>query len=349
MLLQWGENPNKAFPDDAIAYAHSLAGSSATVGFGSLSELARATEHALAHVQHASQPEVAWLNTFQASGSEIRKLLHQVAAGFVKPANEIVLHDLQAIAHLEIDTALHPPYEAADAPISDLQDLELDEPSDSSLAALEPAPELPSAAHAADHVAEVVDVIDPDLFLIFEEEAQELLPKLGSALREWSSDPNYLPPRGEVLRHLQLVPGDLFMLLATLIWSLYTWLLTKAPGPQEFKSDWAQFLFAQVLFGVLWSGLFTATEASLGAFHLVLGWPLITALVFITIGPAILAYRFWGAGVRRSSPAVGGFFANLIPLFTAILSVLVLGQAPQLYHAGAFVLIVGGILVASRR
>lgn len=152
-----------------------------------------------------------------------------------------------------------------------------------------------------------------------------------------------------MLRHLQLVPGDLFMLLATLIWSLYTWLLTKAPGPQEFKSDWAQFLFAQVLFGVLWSGLFTATEASLGAFHLVLGWPLITALVFITIGPAILAYRFWGAGVRRSSPAVGGFFANLIPLFTAILSVLVLGQAPQLYHAGAFVLIVGGILVASRR
>ncbi len=80
---------------------------------------------------------------------------------------------------------------------------------------------------------------------------------------------------------------------------------------------------------MLWSGLFTATEASLGAFHLVLGWPLITALVFITIGPAILAYRFWGAGVRRSSPAVGGFFANLIPLFTAILSVLVLGQAPS--------------------
>ncbi len=78
---------------------------------------------------------------------------------------------------------------------------------------------------------------------------------------------------------------------------------------------------------MLWSGLFTATEASLGAFHLVLGWPLITALVFITIGPAILAYRFWGAGVRRSSPAVGGFFANLIPLFTAILSVLVLGAS----------------------
>lgn len=153
----------------------------------------------------------------------------------------------------------------------------------------------------------------------------------------------------DVLRHLQLVPGDLFMLLATLLWSLYTWLLTKAPGPQEFKSDWAAFLLAQLVFGVLWSGLFTGAEAGLGSFHLTLGWPLAAALLFIAIGPAIVAYRFWGTGVRRSNPTVAGFFANLTPLFTAILSVLVLGQTPQPYHAGAFVLIVGGIWVASRR
>ena len=153
----------------------------------------------------------------------------------------------------------------------------------------------------------------------------------------------------QVLRSLQLVPGDLFMLLATLIWSLYTWLLTQAPGPQEFKSDWAAFLLAQLVFGVLWSGMFSGMEVGLGYGHLQLGWPLAAALIFIAIGPAILAYRVWGAGVRRSNPTVAGFFANLIPLFTAILSVLVLGQAPQLYHAGAFVLIVGGIWVASRR
>lgn len=153
----------------------------------------------------------------------------------------------------------------------------------------------------------------------------------------------------EVLRNLQLVPGDLFMLLATLIWSFYTWLLTRAPGPQEFRSDWSAFLLAQVAFGVLWSALFTSGEWALGTFHLEPSWALAGTLLFIAIGPAMLAYRFWGAGVRRSSPAVAGFFANLIPLFTAILSVLVLGQPPQLYHVGAFLLIVGGIWVASRR
>ncbi len=55
------------------------------------------------------------------------------------------------------------------------------------------------------------------------------------------------------------------------------------------------------------------------------------------------------SGLLLSGSAVGGCFANRIPLFSAIVSVVVRGQAPQLYHAGAFVLIVGGILVASRR
>lgn len=207
VLYTWGQNPSRHFPDDAIAYAHSLAGSSSTVGFHSLSELGRALEHALAHVQNASQPEVAWLNTFQAAGSEIRKLLHQVAAGFVKPANDIVLKDLHGIANQEIDSALHPPYEMQDSPASDLAEL-----SEVEHTAHAPAPLIgevwPAVGLVMDDSMDVHDVIDPDLFLIFEEEAQELLPRLGTALREWSADPNYLPPRGEVLRHLHTLKGS---------------------------------------------------------------------------------------------------------------------------------------------
>lgn len=153
----------------------------------------------------------------------------------------------------------------------------------------------------------------------------------------------------QVLLDLQLVAGDLFMLLATLLWSLYTWLLTKAPGPSTFRSDWKAFLLAQMFFGVLWSSLFTGAEVAMGAFVLVMGWKLAAILLFIAIGPALMAYHFWGWGVRRSNPTIAGFFANLLPLFTAVLSVLVLGQAPQLYHAAAFILIVGGIWISSRR
>ena len=63
----------------------------------------------------------------------------------------------------------------------------------------------------------------------------------------------------------------------------------------------------------------------------------------------MVAYRCWGVGVQRAGPAVAGFFANLTPLFAALMSAAFLGDTPRLYHGAAFGLIVGGIVVSSRR
>ena len=71
------------------------------------------------------------------------------------------------------------------------------------------------------------------------------------------------------------------------------------------------------------------------------------AMAFIVIGPAIMAYRCWGLGVQRAGPVVAGFFINLTPLFAAILSAAVIGEAPQPFHGVAFVLIVAGIVWAA--
>jgi drug/metabolite transporter (DMT)-like permease len=46
-------------------------------------------------------------------------------------------------------------------------------------------------------------------------------------------------------------------------------------------------------------------------------------------------------------PNVAGFFANLTPLFAAVMSTAFLGEAPHLYHLVAFLLIAGGIVVSS--
>jgi hypothetical protein len=63
--------------------------------------------------------------------------------------------------------------------------------------------------------------------------------------------------------------------------------------------------------------------------RIVWGWPLVAALLFIAIGPAVLAYRCWGMGVQRAGPAVAGFFSNLTPLFAALLSAAFLGEMPR--------------------
>jgi drug/metabolite transporter (DMT)-like permease len=157
--------------------------------------------------------------------------------------------------------------------------------------------------------------------------------------------------RGEwkVLMRVQLVPGDFYILLATACWAVYSWLLIRPGDPKAIRGDWAAFLMAQMVMGLGWSGLFAAGEWALSDAHIQWGWPVAAALAYVAVGPAIVAYRCWGVGVQRVGPNIAGFFSNLTPLFAALMSAAFLGELPHLYHAIGFVLIVGGIVVSSRR
>lgn len=155
--------------------------------------------------------------------------------------------------------------------------------------------------------------------------------------------------RWEVLAHLHLVPGDLFTLGAAASWAAYSWLLADTRVPVEIRGNWAAFLLPQVAFGVVWSGAYAGAEWAVTDIPLLWGWPLVMGLLFIAIGPAVLAYRCWGLGVQRAGPAVAAFFSNLTPLFTALMSAAFLGDPPRVFHAVAFLLIASGIVVSSRR
>jgi drug/metabolite transporter (DMT)-like permease len=78
-------------------------------------------------------------------------------------------------------------------------------------------------------------------------------------------------------------------------------------------------------------------------------WQLIATIIFIAVGPSVIAYRSWGLAVAEAGPAIAAIFYNLTPLIAAVLSVLVIGEWPQPYHGAAFLLIVAGIAVASRK
>ncbi len=150
------------------------------------------------------------------------------------------------------------------------------------------------------------------------------------------------------LAALRLMAGDLYMILATIAWSFYSWLLMQQKDVPALRADWAAFLLAQVGFGVLWSGALAGGEWAIKGVHIAWSWPVVAALLYVAIGPAIIAMRCWGAGVQRAGPSLGAFFINLTPLFTALLSSAFLGEAPHLYHVLAFGMIVGGIAVSAR-
>jgi drug/metabolite transporter (DMT)-like permease len=157
------------------------------------------------------------------------------------------------------------------------------------------------------------------------------------------------------LAQVQFVIGDVYMLIAVIGWAVYSWLLVRPPAsmraPQRPDWDWAAFLFVQALFGLAAAGGAGLAEAAYVT-HPPIDWRdpwVLIGLLYVAIGPSIIAYRCWGLGVAVAGPAIASFFANLSPLFAALLSAWLLQQGPQPYHAAAFTLIVAGIAVSAIR
>jgi drug/metabolite transporter (DMT)-like permease len=113
-------------------------------------------------------------------------------------------------------------------------------------------------------------------------------------------------------------------------WAYYSWLIAKPhPETAALRSHWAAALLGQITFGLLWSSAFSAAEWIWTPAHIDWSFTLAMALAFIAIGPAVIAYATWGAGVAKAGPAVAGFFINLTPLFTALLSSAFLGEVSR--------------------
>ncbi|GAC1336190.1 MAG: hypothetical protein NVSMB28_33470 [Collimonas sp.] len=159
--------------------------------------------------------------------------------------------------------------------------------------------------------------------------------------------------RGELsaLTQVQFVPGDLYMLLAVMAWAGYSWLLARPPTSMQGAArpvwGWAEFLLVQTVCGLVFAGSAAGIEHLSAAPVQWTPW-LVLALLYVAIGPSVIAYRCWGVGVAQVGPTLAAFFGNLTPVFAAILSALMLGIWPQWFHAAAFILIAAGIVVSSR-
>jgi drug/metabolite transporter (DMT)-like permease len=73
------------------------------------------------------------------------------------------------------------------------------------------------------------------------------------------------------------------------------------------------------------------------------GW-VVVALVALL--PSFIAQIFFIQGVGLIGPGRAGLFINLVPVFSAVLAVLILNENFQWFHGMALVLVLGGIAVA---
>ncbi|MCD6078612.1 MAG: putative histidine kinase, CheA, partial [Ramlibacter sp.] len=213
-ISEWALEMNQRVPDSTVGWAHSLAGSSATVGFHALSEIARALEGALQHTQSLACGTADHARTFIEASEEVRRLLHQFAAGFLKEPEPRILQALQELKDAEGEPRTETPPMDRHSGFGGLIDMPAPPPMVASGPVAKPAALTVAASKAPlvkvqeEEEIDVVDAIDPDLFPIFEEEGAELMPQLGTALRAWAAHPDHREPRDIVLRALHTLKGS---------------------------------------------------------------------------------------------------------------------------------------------
>jgi chemosensory pili system protein ChpA (sensor histidine kinase/response regulator) len=223
-LAEWAVAGGAPVSETAVMDAHSLAGSSATVGFEALAELAHKLELGLLRNRKRGRTELAEIPAFTAAADEIRRLLHQFAAGFLRPASESVWVRLNALEEaaepgvpngevvLELAAGPSVPDQEIQAPFETRPAAEPPEPAVA--APSDDRPDVPVqpvsllSGEEEDDEVDTVDAPDADLFPIFDEEARELMPALSAQLRALQAKPGDAAALAEVLRGLHTLKGS---------------------------------------------------------------------------------------------------------------------------------------------
>lgn len=146
-----------------------------------------------------------------------------------------------------------------------------------------------------------------------------------------------------VLAHLSFNTGDILVLINMVLWGVYSASLRWRPAihPSSFM-----FMFCLIA-GVSMIPAF-AWEYSTG--FVLQPTPLtFFSIVFVTLFSTIVAFASWTRGVELIGPNRAGVFLHLIPIFSALLTGVLLGEPLMGYHVVGFALILAGVWCAARQ
>lgn len=142
------------------------------------------------------------------------------------------------------------------------------------------------------------------------------------------------------LRNLEFNFGDALMLVASVVYALYTISLRWKPD-----IHWQSFIAAPA-FGALLSALpLFAWEVAAGdaIYPDATGW---IVVIYAGIFPSLISQILYVRGVELIGANRAGLFINAIPVFGTLLSVLMIGETLQTFHVVALAVVLGGIAIA---
>lgn len=147
----------------------------------------------------------------------------------------------------------------------------------------------------------------------------------------------------ERLLSISFAIGDLYMLLASIIFAGYTMLVKRKPPNLRMTT----FTLCTFSLGLLFLSPFYALECWI--YHPVAFNPSIAlALLYVGVLSSVVAFLAWNQAIALIGPNRTALIYYLIPVFSGIAAWLFLGEAISLVHIFSTLAIVCGIIITNR-
>lgn len=146
----------------------------------------------------------------------------------------------------------------------------------------------------------------------------------------------------ETILTLTFNHGDLIMMVGCICYAGYTLGLSRRPA-----IDSITMMGVLSIFAFMTSLPFTLVESVAGAVILpsLTGWLI---LFYIAIVPSFLSQVWFMLGVDKIGSSKAGMFTNLVPVFSALLGIQLLGEQMGLYHLASLAMVFTGLYIAQR-
>ena len=145
------------------------------------------------------------------------------------------------------------------------------------------------------------------------------------------------------LSNIEFNKGDLIFMVALAIFALYSVLSLKRPDIHALS--FVAFTFgagAACLIPLFIWELFTRPPMQLDVANLL-------TLLYVALFPSTLAYLCFNRGVQLIGANRAAPFFHVVPVFGTVMSIVFLGEHPQVFHFIGFALVLAGVFVASRK
>lgn len=147
----------------------------------------------------------------------------------------------------------------------------------------------------------------------------------------------------DVLLGIGFNRGDVWFLIALLIYAFYTAMLRKRPAMHPIS-----FLAVGMSWGALLLVPAVAVEIASGQ-TIVFDALSLVSFAYVCIFPSLLGYLFLNRGVELIGANRAAPFLHLVPVFGSVLAIVFLGEHFELYHAVGYALVFAGITIATRK